>query len=140
MSHAHQQRAAPATSSAGRQQLSANGLPIELQQRLDGESQRRTELNQRLINNILDMALVRIRHHNEQFRDAELVGAAIRVRTNVGGIVNPTALMQLPRVEKLLAEMSGTNAEVSQGIMQDLMMSDMITRMRMDQQVQSASS
>lgn len=58
------------------------------------------------------MALVRIRHHNEQFRDADLVGAAIRVRTNAGGIVNPS-LTQIPRMENLLAEMSGTSTEVS---------------------------
>ena len=60
------------------------------------------------------------------------MGAAIRVRTNAGGILNP-ALMQIPRFENLLAEMSGTNPEVSQGIIQDLMMSDMITRYRIDQ-------
>ena len=62
------------------------------------------------------MALQRIRHHNQQFRDAELAGAAIRVRTYAGGIVNPS-LLQVPRIENLLAEISGTNVEVSQGIM-----------------------
>ena len=47
------------------------------------------------------MALLRIRHQNQQFSNAQLVGATIRVRTNSGAAMNPL-LNGMPRIDSLL--------------------------------------
>lgn len=54
---------------------SASGLPQDIQDRLDQDQRNRRQNNARLVQNILDMALARIRSTNHEFRNATLTGA-----------------------------------------------------------------
>lgn len=56
-------------------QLNENGQPISDEQAQEQRTESHRQQNQRLLRNMLDMTLTRIRQSNPEFRDAELVGA-----------------------------------------------------------------
>lgn len=77
------------------------------------------------------MALARIRANNNEFRNAQLVGAQIRVR---GGVLhNPFHLdeMNMRRVSSLLQQDDNQlTGEHRDSILRDIMVSDIIGRAR----------
>jgi hypothetical protein len=70
-----------------------------------------------LIQNILDMALSRIRSTNQEFREATLTSAQIRVRGGMNIHANPVALLQ---------QLQSANGH--EGILQDMMLADVLTQ------------